>query len=210
MISICHISDTHETHRKLHIPYSDILIHSGDFTFQGDLGKVKEFLSWFDAQQSRYRVLIAGNHDKSFHKTPDLTKLLLSEFPEITYLENSGTEIEGIKIWGSPYTPTFGHGWAFNCNIDKIQNHWDLIPTDTQILVTHGPPFGILDKTAYGDLVGCESLLQTVKKIKPELHLFGHIHEGYGLLFEDGITFSNGCNLDERYIPINMPRIIEL
>ena len=121
------------------------------------------------------------------------------------YLCNSGVEIEGIKIWGSPITPTF-FNWAFNEDRGKpIQKYWKMIPKNTGILVTHGPPNGILDKTTSNINAGCEELLKTVNKLKPKFHLFGHIHEAYGKETLNETTFINGSLLDINYNLANLP-----
>lgn len=228
MKTLCHISDSHEAHRRLIIPDTDFLVHSGDFSYHGEIGKVKEFLRWFDSQVAFHKILIAGNHDKSFQNSPGVIKALLEEFPMIHYLENSGVELDGIKFWGSPWTPAFGYRWAFNAKRgEEIKKHWDLIPADTRVLITHGPPNGILDEVRREDWrmnhetgdpeivktlehTGCEELIKKIREVKPELHLFGHIHEGYGLKCEDGVTFSNASVMDERYQQVNSPRILEL
>jgi len=115
---------------------------------------------------------------------------------DIIYLNDTGTTIEGLKIWGSPVQPEF-FNWAFNRERgEDICKHWDLIPDDTDILITHGPAFGILDRVLEGEYVGCSDLLKKIKQIKPKIHAFGHIHEAYGQCEEDGTTFINACNVN--------------
>lgn len=117
----------------------------------------------------------------------------------VVYLNDSSVEIEGIKIWGSPITPWF-NDWAFNRDRgSEIKKHWDLIPDDIDILVTHGPPFGILDETVYGKRTGCEELLLRVYQVKPKYHIFGHIHKDYGSFTKGEITFINASVLDDWY-----------
>ena len=124
---------------------------------------------------------------------------ILADYPNITYLNDSGVTIEGIKFWGSPVTPWF-HNWAFNRVGEEITKHWDLIPADTDVLITHGPPKGILDETVHGRLhVGCGHLLKKVLEIKPKVHVFGHIHEARGVHEEAGIKFINASCVDLRY-----------
>ena len=123
----------------------------------------------------------------------------------IIYLNDTGIEISGFKFWGSPIQPEF-FDWAFNRERGKdIRQHWDMIPDDIDVLLTHGPAFGILDWCAHGARVGCEDLLEVIEKIKPKIHAFGHIHESYGMREIGNTVFVNACNLDERYKFKNPP-----
>ena len=175
------ISDTHNKHGWLNIPDGiDMVIHAGD------LGTVREpflneapvlnALEWINSLPMKYKVVIAGNHDTSIENHLVYPK---KEYPNITYLQHESVEIEGIKIFGSPYTPSFGEGWSFNKGRHKLEPLWAEIPDDTDILITHGPPKGILDLTAEGNgffQCGCKSLLNKVKVVQPKFHIFGHIH----------------------------------
>lgn len=204
------ISDTHNHHRNLNIPYADMIIHTGDCTGRGEKWAIEEFCEWYGKLPHQFKVLIAGNHDFGFENNNDECREICRK-NGIIYLQDEGTEIEGIKIWGSPQTPEF-FDWAFNCWRTKadvkrndlygydykfIGDFWKLIPEDTDILLTHGPPHGILDKCP--DSVGCEELLKKIKEIKPKYHIFGHIHEGRGVEEIDNTTFINASSLDGRY-----------
>src|SRR5690606_32531661 len=136
--------------------------------------------------------MIAGNHDFFFEvASKDQVNEVLAEYPEITYLNDSGVTIEGIKFWGSPVTPYF-HNWAFNRFQNEIAEHWDLIPNGIDVLITHGPPYGILDKVYHDNRnVGCLILKNKVKEVKPQVHVFGHIHEAMGVHEEGGTTYIN-------------------
>lgn len=211
-MKIWHISDTHRKHHQLNVPEVDMIIHSGDFsdTRKPDLNRneVVDFINWFSSLPTKYKVLTAGNHDTSiFHK-----HFLVSEIPSnIIYLENSGVEIEGLKIYGAPQTPTFGRDWAWNVDRAKIHECWNLIPRDIDILVTHGPPMGILDATMHINIeqVGCRNLLKHITEIQPKLHCFGHIHNSPGF-FNSGILktpsfktiFSNASCVEDRTMNI--------
>ena len=130
--------------------------------------------------------------------------------PGVIYLEDTGTNVNGFEIWGSPITPWF-YDWAFNRERgQEIRRHWDRIPASTQILVTHGPPHGILDRTVRGDEVGCLDLRVVVDAMKPELHVFGHIHEAHGRERHEETEFVNACVLDEHYDPVITPIVIDL
>ncbi len=123
----------------------------------------------------------------------------------VQYLKDSGTLVNGIKIWGSPVTPWL-FNWAFNrMRGDNIGRHWDLIPEDTDILITHGPPFRTLDKNIEEIHIGCKDLFLRIQDVKPKLHIFGHVHESYGVVEKHGMTFINASVLNEKYEIVNQP-----
>ena len=139
-IRIVCISDTHGQHAKLGVPDGDVLIHAGDFMAFGDTPKeIIDFNQWLGGQPHRHKIVIAGNHDWMFERHPGAAKELLGN---AIYLENSGTELAGLKIWGSPVQPEFNN-WAFNvARGAAIRRYWEMIPDSTDVLVTHGPPYG--------------------------------------------------------------------
>lgn len=166
-----------------------------------------QFMIWFEKLPIKHKIFVPGNHDLAIEK--GIVKPASFTFRGITYIENCHTIIDGIKIWGSPITPTFGHGWAWNVDRDKIVNTWSRIDNDTDILVTHGPPRGILDISSSRnhpglENSGCVELFNRIIEIKPKLSLFGHVHDNgtslnSGVLNLEGIptTFSNGaCAID--------------
>lgn len=203
------ISDTHGQHRSLKLPKGDMLIHAGDVSKRGHPVEIEDFLDWFSKQKFTYKVFIAGNHDFFFEQAhPRIIEQMIPK--GVIYLNDSGCEIEGLKLWGSPITPWFNN-WAFNRERGaEIKPHWDLIPIDTDILITHGPPFGILDETVYSKRTGCEELLLKVYQVKPKLHVFGHIHEDYGQYTKGDTTFVNASVLDDHYQLVNQPVVIKL
>lgn len=176
----------------------DILIVAGDITARDLPAEYIKFFTWFDKQKYRKRILIAGNHDGLFENTPPT-------FGTWSYLCDSGVEFEGLKIWGSPYTPTFMEWHFMRDRGEAIKKHWDLIPCDTDILVTHGPPSKFLDRTIEDKREGCKDLLEAISRIRPKLHVFGHIHEDYGEVEGGGIHFVNCSHVNERYKPVNKP-----
>jgi Icc-related predicted phosphoesterase len=197
-MKITTISDTHGLHHQLQLPGGDVLIHAGDVCNRGSAIEALDFMNWFSNQNYAYKIFIAGNHDFYFEKEP--IAAIQSLLPEnVFYLNDSGITIEGISFWGSPITPEF-HNMAFNRKrgID-IAKHWDLIPPDTDVLITHGPAYGILDKTFQNWYVGCTDLLARIEEIKPQYHIFGHIHEGFGLVEREGTSFINTSSVDFRY-----------
>jgi Icc-related predicted phosphoesterase len=218
---ITFISDTHTKHRYCEddLPGGDLLIHAGDIMNSGhDENDVWEFLEWFNKrEQYKGHVFIAGNHDRYFENKPNETKNILREYPKVTYLQdksllyvNEDTN-DACSIYGSPHQPTF-HNWAFNLprNGEELQNKWNNIPKDIDILITHGPAWGHLDIVPYGYLsVGCELLRECVDVIKPKIHVFGHVHSGYGYKFHNGTHFFNASVLDERYSYSNKPITID-
>ena len=209
-MKIVFISDTHGQHRKLkNLPKADLIIHGGDVSKLGKDHEVEDFIHWFLRLDYAHKIFIAGNHDFYFedYSLDFIQKKLTSN---CHYLCNSGVEIEDVKIWGSPITPTF-FNWAFNADRGKpIQKYWNMIPSDTNILVTHGPVKGMLDRTTSNINAGCEDLLKTVEKLKPKFHLFGHIHEAYGKEKVNETTFVNGSLLNEKYELVNSPVEIDL
>ncbi len=210
------VSDTHGQHHNLELPEGDMLIHAGDCTGKGTVAEVENFLQWMDSLDYKHKVMIAGNHDFYFEKIAN-DSLSEPRYPNIqqvipesvTYLNDSCVEIEGIKIWGSPIQPWF-FDWAFNRKRgEDIRKHWDLIPNDIDILITHGPVYGVLDKCDNGDVVGCEDLLEKVKQIKPKIHICGHIHEAYGEQEEVDTHFINASVLDSRYRLVNNAVVLD-
>lgn len=183
-MKIWHISDTHTFHGLLQIPEGiDMVIFSGDCSNPRDPytneQEVRNFITWFDSLKIKHKIFVAGNHDTSIEKGL-ITK---DNFDQccIYYLENTHITIEGLKIFGSPYTPSFGHGWAFNKERHKLDRMWDkIIDIDTDIIIVHGPPKGVLDKSydrrGWMESCGDKSLLNRINEVKPTLVLFGHIH----------------------------------
>jgi Icc-related predicted phosphoesterase len=198
------ISDTHGQHDKLILPPGEVIIHAGDVSKRGKEHEVKDFLRWFSSLNYKYKIFIAGNHDFLFEQySEEKIKALIPE--NVIYLNDSGVRIEGIHIWGSPVSPWF-FDWAFNRQRGaEIDRHWQLIPPDVHILVTHGPVYGVLDSTVRGQAVGCEMLLKKVKQLKPSIHICGHIHEAFGQVEADGTLFINASVLDVDYVLKNEP-----
>ena len=197
-MKITTISDTHGLHHQIHLPGGDILIHAGDVCNRGTSAEALDFMNWFSNQNYAYKIFIAGNHDFYFENEQNTTiKSLLPE--SVYYLNDSGITIEGISFWGSPITPEF-HNMAYNRKrgVD-IAKHWDLIPSDTDVLITHGPAYGILDTTFQNLNAGCTHLRTKIEETNPQYHIFGHIHEGYGLTEREGTTFINTSSVDFGY-----------
>lgn len=203
------ISDTHGKHKGLELPKGDMIIHAGDVSRRGSRAEVIDFLNWYDGLDFKYKIFIAGNHDFYFENTEAVE--IQRVIPEtIHYLCDSGIELDGLMIWGSPIQPWF-FDWAFNRQRgQEISKHWDIIPNETDILITHGPPFGILDKTYKGENVGCEELTKKVSKMNLKAHIFGHIHEAHGRLDKKNTEFLNASVLDLKYNLVNKPLTLDV
>jgi len=208
-LKIVIIADTHNKHHELTLPPGDILIHAGDVSMNGEVSEILNFLNWFSVQDFSNKIFIAGNHDFFFEREIEDTIQKIIP-PGIIYLNDSGTTIKGIKIWGSPITPWF-FNWAFNrLRGDQISRHWELIPKNTDIIVTHGPVFRKLDVNKEGQHAGCKDLFLKLQQINPRFHICGHIHESYGMIKEFETTFINASVVNSNYELMNHPIIIDL
>ena len=202
------ISDTHGKHRQFDIPDGDVLIHAGDIMTSGyDPLEIQDFNSWLGELPHQNKIVIAGNHDWLFERSSKTKDLITNAI----YLEDSGVKINGLKFWGSPVQPEFCN-WAFNRRRgEEIQKHWDKIPQGTDVLITHGPPAGFRDWVKSGhESLGCRNLRDTIKKIKPKLNVFGHIHGGYGADHDGTTYYVNASLLNEAYQPTNKPIVAEI
>ena len=202
-MKIVAISDTHDLHKEITIPECDVLIVAGDFTCHRVpiVYYYEDFNAWLGSVPAKHKIVVAGNHDTYFERYPNEARELLTN---ATYLQDSGIEIDGVKFWGSPWTPYF-NAWAFMEPDPFLKKYWDKIPKDTDVLVTHGPPFGILDSFDNNN-VGSFSLLNKVTELDDlKLHFFGHIHESYG---KEG-KFYNVAQCDGDYNITNKPVMVE-
>jgi predicted phosphodiesterase len=226
---ITFISDTHSKHKLItnDLIVGDLLIHAGDMSSMGYYQEIKDFCEWFDSLNYDFKVFIAGNHDWGFLDRiqfftnkkvvlPKQTEEILNSFKTFNYLRDSSIEVQlgnekPIKIYGSPWQPEF-FDWAFNLprKGDELKSKWNDIPNDTDILITHGPAYGYLDKVIgrYENL-GCELLADRIREIKPKIHVCGHIHSGYGYMFDGETHFINASVLNEQYVYKNKPITVE-
>lgn len=206
------ISDVHGKWNKLTIPECDLLISAGDYSFRGEKHMVVDFHKWLSKQPARQVISVQGNHELWVEKNWEEAKQLTYKIaPRIHFVQEEALEIEGIKLFCSAITPFFCN-WAWNKQPgQEIKQHWDKIPEDTEILVTHGPRQGILDLTPHGEKVGCKELGERIDQLKNlKLHVFGHIHGSSGELNFNGVTYINASICDERYLPLNPVREFEL
>ena len=215
-MKIMFLSDTHGRHLEItelygELPYVDIIVHSGDCTRYGEFEETDLFMNWFSKQNAKHKVLVAGNHDFVLQQT-DRRNWLLANNYGVTYLEDSFINIDGLGIYGSPWSPVFGM-WAFmkqrNAELDSV---WQKVPTDgsVDLLVTHTPRYGRFDVSVRGNYnVGCEMLANRINDIHPKVHVFGHIHECGGMIKEEtevpleGMISLNASLLNIRYVLAN-------
>lgn len=193
------LSDTHGWHRKMVVPDGDVLLFAGDMCGPGKLEEVEKFGDWLRGLPHKHKVIIAGNHDWPFEKEPHLAREALGN--DLIYLQDESVVCDGVKIYGSPWQPEFCR-WAFNLKRGQaLRDVWSKIPNDTEILLTHGPPMGILDRTFEQRPVGCEDLRHRLLSLPNlKLHVFGHIHEAYGRRQEGDRLYLNAsiCDLRQR------------
>jgi Icc-related predicted phosphoesterase len=211
---ITFISDTHNKHKHLTskgmgniLGSGDILVHAGDSTSMGHKYEINEFLKWFSNTEFEHKIFIAGNHDFGFEKETDIDQ----QFKDlgVTYLFDNDITIDGIKFYGSPWQPEF-YNWAFNLpRGEELAAKWEKIPDDVDILITHGPAYGILDYAPIGGHVGCDELYRKIVEVKPKIHVCGHIHDSYGQKTMGGIEFLNASVLDDRYDLAHKPIVVE-
>ena len=176
-MQIAIVSDTHTNHRDAIVPDADMVLFCGDF--DGGFSDATDFLEWFSELPHEHKVMIAGNHDRIADKDSSLFREMIPE--GVHYLENSGVTLGGLNIWGSPYVPTFGR-WYFMKPDGVLATYWDAIPDDTDVLLTHGPAMGILDKNLHGENCGSRTLRHRIDRLDSlSLHCFGHIHEAWGV-----------------------------
>ncbi|XP_067685660.1 UPF0046 protein C25E10.12-like [Haliotis asinina] len=224
------IGDTHMRHEERHtdlssmIPPGDVLLHVGDFTMYGSRGELYTFNQHYGSLPHKVKLLIAGNHDSclepvrkqtSFWGQPVMnSQETLQEnrdmLTNFTYLQDAMVEVYGIKIYGAPWVPVC-HSDAFTLQRGMpLLRRWDLIPEDTDILMTHGPPVGYGDTLHNGRSVGCVELLNTVRnRVRPKFHVYGHVHEGYGMYTDGQTVFVNAAMCTKGYRPVQAPIIFD-
>lgn len=216
---ITFISDTHSKHKQVtnSLPGGDLIVHAGDMSSQGYKHEIQEFLKWYNNLDNyTNKIFVAGNHDWGFQNGPDMCKELLDFYNKVTYLQDNmeliGEDYQtAVKVWGSPWQPEF-YNWAFNLprNGEELKTKWDMIPMNTDILITHGPAWGKVDTVkGEGNPLGCELLAERIKVVKPKIHVCGHIHTGYGYVFDGDTHYINASVLDERYYYTQKPLTVD-
>ena len=237
-MKVCCISDIHMKHDRLQLPEADTLVIAGDFLMKGTVGELYVFCTWLATlpKKFKHKVIVAGNHDICLEdeKTRLEAEAMIGD-TGAWYLRDTGITLDGVRFYGSPWQPTF-HDWAFNLPRGKpLADKWDMIYPDTQVLITHGPAYGIRDEAPRGGLgwgdvrtenVGCKDLRRKILGSSHEenlidnslkLHVFGHIHHSYGVETKrserrrnEEVIFVNASVCDERYQPVNLPNVIDI
>lgn len=209
-MKICIISDTHTKHKFVDLKNieADVIIHCGDMTSNGGIQAIQEFMNWFsNLEQFKHKICIAGNHDWLFERANIRAREVVPE--NVIYLEDEEVVIDEIKFYGTPVQKIF-FNWAFNRPEAILANHWKAIPDNTDVVITHSPPYGIGDYVPDGHQGSPSLYMEIVKRIKPKILTYGHIHEGYGIKVIDNITFINASNLDGEYQCVNPPILVEI
>lgn len=221
LMKLAFVSDIHELHDDIVVPPCDVLVCCGDFTNGGQPHAVGAFARWCQRvlreQPVRRLVTIAGNHELTFDASRREAAGGLREevigavrASGAIYLEDEACTIEGVTFYGSPWSMRF-FDWAFQIDGEEQDRAVSArIPDRVDVLITHGPPHGILDRTYDGRNVGSPALTETVARVRPRIHAFGHIHEAHGIAVRHGTTFVNACTCNARYEPVNAPVVITL
>ena len=204
------ISDTHEFHRQIKVPDGDVLIHSGDFSWRGTEEATVDFNEWLGTLPHKHKIFVPGNHDFIFQRNVSMARALLSN---ATVLIDESVEIDGIKFHGVPWTPQF-FNWAFMGDREKMKQVWEAVPEGVDVLITHGPAYGILDAVRpphpITTRVGCMDLAEALPRIKPKIHVFGHIHESYGQTGIGDTLHINAATCNDRYNKFHDPIVVHL
>jgi Icc-related predicted phosphoesterase len=201
------LADTHGFHRDINIPEGDVVIFAGDICSYGDLSELDDFNAFLCQLPHKYKIVVAGNHDFCLERYPQQSK---SRLTNAIYLQDQAITLLGIKFYGSPWQPEFMN-WAFNLPPgDALKQKWDLIPEDTEVLITHSPPYGFGDLTPGAEHAGDSELLDAIKRVKPIINVFGHIHEGYGSYKFGRTKLINASICDGLYQPLNSPVLVTI
>lgn len=208
------ISDTHDIYYPL-IPVDvDAVIHAGDITLSGSPDETLRFLRWFQGLPIKHKLFVGGNHDAFLER---YGAAFMDDYKSIQMLWDSSYDLEGYKVWGSPVSPSFGHIKAFMKEREELETFWERIPSDTDIVVTHGPAYGYLDRVLPfrgHEHLGDVALYERLAQVAPLYHICGHIHGSRGMTTNGrGTTHINAAVLDEAYSPwyhTLTPIVIEL
>lgn len=224
------ISDTHSLHHRMReIPKGDVLIHAGDFTLFADDEQVADFNHWLGTLPHKHKLVIAGNHDflfddqwiakaenkafweKGTQKLSNMHSTVRGMLTNCQYIRDEKVVVDGVTIYATPAQPPLaGHDWAFCCRPDELQVAYAKIPVGIDVLLTHSPPYGHGDRTVNCQRYGCKLLLDAVKRVRPKFHVFGHVHDGYGVTEEDGTIFINASTTTTFYHPYHAPIVFDV
>lgn len=204
------LSDIHDRYDKLFsVPEGDILLIAGDLTFRGDQEELERCNEWLDQQESfKHKIVIPGNHDLTFETKWDWA---CKQLPAADAILNQNLYIaDGLSIWGEPRQPWF-YDWAYNVSRDRMKKDvWDQVPSNIDILLTHGPPWGVGDQSSRGKHVGCKAQREWILQHQPRLVVCGHIHEGYGIYLLGNTVVVNASTCNSKYQAVNPPIVLDL
>lgn len=203
------VSDSHWKLDKLEVPAGDVFVFAGDWSVtNGGITDVLKFSNFVKGLKHKHKIIIAGNHDWSAQNEPTIVKQMFKE-AGAAYLQDEPLVIKGVKFWGSPWSPEFMN-WAFMKPEYELKKVYNRIDPDTDVLITHSPPYGILDRLPSFENVGSQALEEAVHRVKPSYHIFGHIHCGYGVEYSDATIFYNVAVCNDDYELVNKPTVIEV
>jgi Icc-related predicted phosphoesterase len=228
MTRLVFVSDTHTMQGQLTqaiiAAKADILVHCGDATGTGKISEVGDFSDWCEMllrkSYVKHVVMIAGNHDLLFdhgHKVvrndwpsgPESCRARLED-AGVVYLQDDEATVAGLRFYGVPWTPRF-FDWAFQIDTPgQDEEIFGRVPENIDVLLTHGPARGIRDLVPRGELVGSPALLRALDRVRPRIHAFGHIHEGYGMTLRNGTLCINASTCTGNYKPTNPPIVVDL
>ncbi len=200
--------DTHQLHREVEVPAGDILICVGDFTmFSKSMAAIRDFSDWLGELPHRHKIVVPGNHEFFLEANPDRRSLLANA----RVLIDEGLEIDGLKIYGSPMTPLYGAAFGMSSPRDR-ERHWAKVPDDIHVLLTHGPPLGILDLAAgQAERIGDPELLRRVGELSAlRLHAFGHVHGAHGMTEREGVTYANVALMGHLGDLVHAPTVLRI
>jgi Icc-related predicted phosphoesterase len=209
------VSDTHGKHREIGPLHGDVLIHCGDLSngIGYDIDELDDsdrnlidLDNWFGEQKFHRILCIGGNHDFLVQERSDRGMAI---FQNAIYLQDASYEYEGVSFYGSPWIPEL-FGWAFYLDSVDLRAKWSMIPEQTDVLITHSPPKGILDRNTHGKSCGCSDLRDRVEEVRPRLHCFGHVHGSAGMTELNGVTFLNAAMVNRKYEIAREPLKLDL
>ncbi len=203
-MKIIAMSDSHWKLEDVTVPKGDVFVFAGDWSAgNGSIGDAIHFASFVKRVPCEHKIIIAGNHDWVAQREPNLVKLLFKD-AGATYLFDEGITIDGINFWGSPWSPEFMN-WAFMKPDYDLAKIYRGIKRNTDVLITHTPPYGIRDFLPTGENVGSQALEEAVRRVRPSVHIFGHIHGGHGTEYSDDTIFYNVSVCDDDYNLVYKP-----
>lgn len=209
-VTVVVMSDSHGNHRDVVIPECDILIHAGDISNFNKSEHYDDFFPWFSSRPATHKVVIGGNHD--YLLDSQARWVFLNQYPDIRFLDGDMVELNGLKIWGSGAQPRV-FKMAFCRERNELKRVWSEVPTGMDIVVSHCPPLGVLDKNSVGESVGCDILRNALMDKPPLLNVFGHIHEAYGITSQvwsgKKCVFANCSVVDRSRTVVNEPWVFQ-